>query len=846
MASLSLDGSPTPRKKTPLNFFLHNEDQLEDENTHFSGGAQQPKRDTNTAVSNAVPLATSRFANQLPPPPPSTRNSSYKGQVAMPAMSMPPNGLGLGTSQVPPPRNLHLEELLAKLSEQQVLLSKQSSALHAQRGGETSPDSSGSGALTNPYATTPRTDSQFNEVSQSELAEMLRLKKELETAQTQIARMDQELSQSRITKHTLEQAMGSQFDSDFDHIRDLRPQGVSARVDNWVQSTEPGVPPINANPNISATHMAPPAARGIWASGPSFGPGIAGSPSGPGGPGVIGQALNNTNNWPLHDPRAMAGARPEANNANMFPVGPNTRGCPPALRIDTTGMAPFLSEPSSAADLSMRSGLSRPASAFGNHLHPWGQFSPNINASDHSGLTPPLTPLSFQSMQNMHNIAGMPHPMSDQALMNNMSFGPRSNGTRLSPTAAEFQAGGYANAGWNVSQQSLSEPGSYLTNAEPMNYRRLLDRNMSCNWKYIVDKIVHSNDQQASIFLQQKLKVGTQEQKYEIVQAIIDQAYPLMINRFGNFLVQRCFEHGTPEQIIAIARAIRGNTLNLSMDPFGCHVVQKAFDSVPEEYKAIMVHELLRRIPETVIHRYACHVWQKLFELRWSDTPPQIMKYVNEALRGMWHEVALGETGSLVVQNIFENCLEDDKRPCINEVLASIDVIAHGQFGNWCIQHICEHGAIPDRNHAIDHVLRFATEYSMDQFASKVVEKCLKIGGTEFLDRYLDRVCEARADRPRMPLIDVAGDQFGNYLIQYILSHADAQRREVVATHIRKHMVSLRGSKYGSRVAMLCCNPAVATRPGPPTGIPMGRNAGGFGERPYNGPRGFPYGGAYR
>jgi hypothetical protein len=185
-----------------------------------------------------------------------------------------------------------------------------------------------------------------------------------------------------------------------------------------------------------------------------------------------------------------------------------------------------------------------------------------------------------------------------------------------------------------------------------MNYRRLLDRNMSCNWKYIVDKIICNNDQQASIFLQQKLKVGTPEQKYEIVEAIITQAYPLMINRFGNFLVQRCFEHGTSEQIIAIAQATRGNTLALSMDAFGCHVIQKAFDCVPEEYKATMVHELLRRIPETVIHRYACHVWQKLFELRWSDSPPQIMRYVNEALRGMWHEVALGETGSLVVQYV--------------------------------------------------------------------------------------------------------------------------------------------------------------------------------------------------
>ena len=94
--------------------------------------------------------------------------------------------------------------------------------------------------------------------------------------------------------------------------------------------------------------------------------------------------------------------------------------------------------------------------------------------------------------------------------------------------------------------------------------------------------------------------------------------------------------------------------------------------------------------------------------------------------------------------------------------------------------------------------------------------------------------------------LTVAGDQFGNYLIQYILSHADPQRREIVASHIRKHMVSLRGSKYGSRVAMLCSNPAITTRPGPPTGIPMGRNNGGYGDRGYGGNRGFPYSGGYR
>lgn len=94
----------------------------------------------------------------------------------------------------------------------------------------------------------------------------------------------------------------------------------------------------------------------------------------------------------------------------------------------------------------------------------------------------------------------------------------------------------------------------------------------------------------------------------------------------------------------------------------------------------------------------------------------------------------------------------------------------------------------------------------------------------------------------------VAGDQFGNYLVQHILTHADPQRREIVAAHIRKHMVSLRGSKYGSRVAMLCCNPAFATRLGPGNGMLTRNNSSGYIDRQgYGGnTRAGPYGNSYR
>ncbi|KAL2759670.1 hypothetical protein ACRALDRAFT_1054313 [Sodiomyces alcalophilus JCM 7366] len=616
--------------------------------------------------------------------------------------------------------------------------------------------------------------------------ELSRLKMELAKAQSQISRLDQELSQTRdVTKVQNEPpALKPGFFNERDTIH--RGPDLYNQDGLWTVRDEEHCDATNGVAG-GATHRARSQwgnnSKGVWQ-----GPNIA---------EPVPQPLSTAGSW-------FAGTR-GFSHGFMDPNGPYS--------VDGPRMETMTPEP----DILMRPFGGRRSSHFGSRYsspHPY-------TSSNYGGFSP--APSQFESMAGPVNGGpGSVVSSCNGGIPAYPSFNPQAVGTRLSPHATEFQS----NVGWK--DESIGAEGqTYLPTTEPLNYRRLLDRNANCNWKYIVDKIVCNNDQQASIFLQQKLKVGTPEQKYDIVEAIIAQAYPLMVNRFGNFLIQRCFEHGTPEQVVKIAEAIRGNTLSLSMDPFGCHVVQKAFDSVPEDYKAIMVHELLRRIPETVVHRYACHVWQKLFELRWSKTPPQIMKYVNEALRGMWHEVALGETGSLVVQNIFENCLEEDKRPCIEEVLANIDIVAHGQFGNWCIQHICEHGTPGDRGRAVDHVIRYAAEYSTDQFASKVVEKCLKIGGAEFLSRYLDRVCEGRRDRPRIPLIDIASDQYGNYLVQYILTHANSQHREIVAGHIRKHMVSLRGSKFGSRVGMLCTNPAVATRPGPGAGPAMPRMGGG-------------------
>ncbi|KAL9553737.1 hypothetical protein MBANPS3_003133 [Mucor bainieri] len=342
-------------------------------------------------------------------------------------------------------------------------------------------------------------------------------------------------------------------------------------------------------------------------------------------------------------------------------------------------------------------------------------------------------------------------------------------------------------------------------NPNTVEYRRMLDKNVNIDWSLLVDRITKETDQQASIFMQQKLKCATAEQKQLIFKATLEQAYELMTNRFGNFLIQRQLELGTPEQIEALVQKMKGHILELTCEPFGCHVVQRALDCVDETSKASLVSELLVRIPETITHKYACHVWQKVFEIRWQHSPPPIMKHIHQALEHQWDRVALDETGSLVIQNIFENMTEIDKRPILNEVLDNIVPIAKGQWGNWVVQHILEHAEKnDDRERAFQVVIDESVQLSMDQFASKVVERALRIGGQRFMKKFIQYISNNNANcRPRMALIDIASDQYGNYVVQWLINNACEDQKVFICRLIKRHMVSLRGSKYGQRVAFL-------------------------------------------
>ena len=141
-----------------------------------------------------------------------------------------------------------VNELLARLAHQQEALARQKQQLD-----ETGGDSSSS--ATDPYATTPPTESATTLGDRPDSAEVFRLKKELELTRERMAQMELEVTQSRLTKHTVEEAIGSPFPSAQHLAFDITGPGMLPPQLGYQGRASPFHPP---------SHVAERPGTGLW------------------------------------------------------------------------------------------------------------------------------------------------------------------------------------------------------------------------------------------------------------------------------------------------------------------------------------------------------------------------------------------------------------------------------------------------------------------------------------------------------------------------------------------------------------------------------------------------------
>lgn len=447
------------------------------------------------------------------------------------------------------------------------------------------------------------------------------------------------------------------------------------------------------------------------------------------------------------------------------------------------------------SDLYKRSGssnLTPIGQPFFNSLSYSSSPSPIGLTPGHSPLTPPPSLTSSQGSSSSLHLGGLPN-----------------GGGRFISAApgaeAKFRNTGGASSLFSSTSQLFPPPRPRFNRSDVMHSgrSRLLEdfRNNRFPNLQLRDLPGHmvefSQDQHGSRFIQQKLERATPAERQVVFGEILQAAYQLMTDVFGNYVIQKFFEFGSPDQKLALASRVRGHVLPLALQMYGCRVIQKALESISSDHQVIsdIVRELDGHVLKCVKDQNGNHVVQKCIEC----VQPQALQFIIDAFQGQVFVLSTHPYGCRVIQRILEHCTPEQTLPILEELHQHSEQLGQDQYGNYVIQHVLEHGRPEDKSKIVSEVRGKVLVLSQHKFASNVVEKCVIHSSRAERALLIDEVC-CQKDGPHSALYTMMKDQYANYVVQRMIDMAEPGQRKIIMHKIRPHIATLRKYTYGKHI----------------------------------------------
>uniref|UniRef100_A0AAQ4P334 Pumilio homolog 1 n=1 Tax=Gasterosteus aculeatus aculeatus TaxID=481459 RepID=A0AAQ4P334_GASAC len=291
-----------------------------------------------------------------------------------------------------------------------------------------------------------------------------------------------------------------------------------------------------------------------------------------------------------------------------------------------------------------------------------------------------------------------PPSLSNHSSSSNLNLGGLTNGSGRFISAAPGAEAKYRSAA--SSGSSLFSPSSQLFPSSRLRYgmsdvmpsgrSRLLEdfrnnRYPNLQLRDIAGHIMEfSQDQHGSRFIQLKLERASSAERQLVFSEILQAAYQLMVDVFGNYVIQKFFEFGSLDQKLALAERIRGHVLSLALQMYGCRVIQKALEFIPSDQQSEMVRELDGHVLKCVKDQNGNHVVQKCIEC----VQPHALHFIIDAFKGQVFALSTHPYGCRVIQRILEHCLPEQTLPILEELHQHTEQLVQVQHTTYAFHKI--------------------------------------------------------------------------------------------------------------------------------------------------------------
>lgn len=302
-----------------------------------------------------------------------------------------------------------------------------------------------------------------------------------------------------------------------------------------------------------------------------------------------------------------------------------------------------------------------------------------------------------------------------------------------------------------------------------------------------------AKDQHGCRFLQRQFDEGGPEEVDKIFLEIIDHVLELMVDPFGNYLVQKLLDVCNEDQRLKILNTTtaNGELINVSLNMHGTRAVQKLIETLTSSQQVSMVTASLRPGVVTLIKDLnGNHVVQRCLQHLSSED----CQFIFEVVTCHCVEIATHRHGCCVLQRCVDFSMGVPQQRLIAEIAANALLLSQDPFGNYVVQYVLDLGMPWVATKVIEQLAGHFAHLSMQKFSSNVVEKCLKFADEEHKNQLIQELMEDSH------LLELLQDPYANYVIQSALSVSKGTLHASLVEAICPHTPFLRSSPYGKRI----------------------------------------------
>ncbi|KAK4476992.1 hypothetical protein RD792_016193, partial [Penstemon davidsonii] len=343
----------------------------------------------------------------------------------------------------------------------------------------------------------------------------------------------------------------------------------------------------------------------------------------------------------------------------------------------------------------------------------------------------------------------------------------------LNVAATEYQPRGYRNGFRLSDEKSYDDPywnrpnnsASLMYDSHNGYLNRSRHRRSYSSLEDLRGRILFvAKDQEGCRFLQKTFEDGKPEEIYMIYLELKDHIRELMVDQFGNYLIQKIFEVCSEEQMNQLLMMVvkdERSLVSICHDSHGTRAMQKMIETLTTREQRKLVISVLRRITVTLTKSMnGHHVIQHCLKF----FPSEDNKHILNVVADNCLEIATDKSGCCVLQQCAVHAQGEPLDRLVAEITANVLILAEHPYGNYVVQYILGLHIPRATEHILSQLAGSYVSLSTNKYGSNVVEKCLKESeGDEPV-----QIINELVNSPNF--LAVLQDPYGNYVAQSALT----------------------------------------------------------------------------